>query len=217
MRARLAIWHSGLKVELREILLRNKPAAFLATSPSGTVPTLRLPRHASDEPDDLIIDESIDIMIWALKQSDPHGLLQMPARAMDLISMTDGPFKAALDHTKYSVRFPDLDVAAERAKAARFLHCLNDQLSAVTTGQLWLFGERPTLADFAILPFIRQFAHIDRAWFDGEPWPQLIAYLDRFLASDSFSAIMAKYPPWTEDADPIWFGKRGIDFSAQIT
>ena len=194
MRARLALVSAGVRVELREILLRDKPVAFLETSPSGTVPSLRLA--------DQVLDESLDIMVWALKQNDPEALLDMPEAGWDLIATSDGPFKTALDHTKYASRYPDLDPAVERGKAAEFLKVLDGQLK----GEMWLFGNRPTLADYAILPFVRQFANSDRAWFDAQDWPDLAGWLDRFTSGERFAAIMTKYPVWSKDDAPLWFG-----------
>ncbi|MEO9682351.1 MAG: glutathione S-transferase [Tateyamaria sp.] len=194
MRARLAIASAGVKVELREILLRDKPQAFLETSASATVPALRL--------DNRVVDESKDIMIWALEQSDPHQLLDMPDEGWALIDTNDGPFKAALDHTKYASRFPDIDTETERHKAAAFLMGLDGRLKRQTS----LFGARPTIADLAILPFVRQFANIDREWFDAQPWPNLIAWLDGFLQSEDLSHVMTKYPPWSDGDLPVWFG-----------
>jgi len=191
MRARLAVVQSGVPIELREILLRDKPEAFLEDSPSATVPCLRT--------EEGVIDESLDVMIWALKQNDPDGLLDMSEQGWSLIRECDGPFKAALDRTKYPTRYEGIDIEAEREKASDFLYRLNDQLA----GQVWLFGDRATLADYAILPFVRQFAHIDRACFDDRDWPYLIAWLDRFLESDLFAATMHKYAPWTEAADRV--------------
>ena len=191
MRARLAVVQSGVPVELREILLRDKPKAFLEDSPSATVPCLRTQEG--------VIDESLDVMIWALKQNDPDGLLDMPEQGWSLISECDGPFKAALDRTKYPTRYQGIDVDAEREKASDFLYRLNDQLA----GQVWLFGDRATLADYALLPFIRQFAHIDRAWFDAQDWPDLIAWLDRFLDSAVFADIMVKHPVWSPEGQII--------------
>lgn len=193
MRARLALVRSGVQVELREILLRDKPDAFLRDSPSGTVPCLRT--------DGQIIDESLDIIIWALKQNDTYGLLKMPQQGWDLIAENDGPFKAALDRTKYPTRFDGIDVSVEREKASMFLKGLDARLS----GQDFLFGDVPTIADDAVLPFIRQFAHIDREWFDAQDWPNLISWLDQFLASHLFSAIMQKYPLWSEGDVPVQF------------
>lgn len=191
MRARLAVQSANVQTELREILLKDKPPAFLATSTSGTVPALQA---------DTTIDESRDIMLWALQQHDPEGWLDMPTEGHDLITENDGPFKAALDHTKYAVRHPDKNEADERAKAATFLHKLNAQLS-----MRHLFKDTPSLADMAILPFVRQFANTDRTWFDSQDWPNLIRWLDHFLESAAFKGIMTKYPPWQDGQTPVHF------------
>ena len=194
MRARLAVCSAGVRVELREILLRDKPQAFLDTSPSATVPALRDGGQ--------VLDESLDIMRWALGRSDPERLLDMPAEGWALIETNDGPFKAALDHTKYAVRYPDLNPEEERAKAAAFLMRLEPMLA----GGGWLFGDRPSLADYALLPFTRQFANTDRAWFDAQPWPNVRAWLDRFAESEAFAGVMHKYAPWAEGDAPVYFG-----------
>ncbi|PHQ85983.1 MAG: glutathione S-transferase [Thalassobium sp.] len=193
MRARLAIQSAGVQVDLREILLRDKPAAFLASSPKGTVPVIDTGKT--------VIEESRDVMVWALGQNDPEGWLDMPPAGHVLIDRCDGPFKTALDHTKYAVRYPDLDTAVERVKAAHFLHDLNDRLG----DQPYLFGPSPKLADMAIAPFVRQFANIDHAWFDAQPWPNLIRWLDAFLTSDAFVSIMTKNPPWQAGQDTVHF------------
>lgn len=192
MRARLAIAASGQAVELREIVLRDKAPEFLATSPSATVPCL--------QDGALIIDESLDVMKWALERSDPEAWLDMPAEGHDLIAQADGPFKQALDHTKYATRYPGLDPEAERAKAHEFLHGLNAKLT-----QPFLYGETPSLADMAILPFVRQFAFIDKARFDTEDWPNLSRWLEAFLVSDRFQSIMKKYAKWESGHAPIIF------------
>jgi glutathione S-transferase len=180
----LALASAHLAVEHREVVLRNKPAEFLQTSASETVPTLDL--------GDRVIDESLDIMIWALEQNDPEQLLDMPAIGWELITRNDGPFKAALDHTKYSTRYPDLDVLAERDKASLHLKQLDQRLADNT----WLCGDRLTLADLALVPFVRQFAYIDRRWFDAQDWPRLVAWLDALLESELFLQVMEKHPPW---------------------
>ena len=190
IRARLALAVAETGVELREIKLAAKPQAFVDASPSATVPALVT--------SDGVIDESLDIMVWALKQNDPEDWLAMPDEGWAWIARNDGPFKQALDRTKYGTRYPDSDPAQEREKASQFLRDLDAQLED------WLFG-RPTLVDFAILPFVRQFAFIDKGWFDAQPWPDLHAWLDRFLASDRFLAVMAKYPVWQEGDPPIPF------------
>ena len=190
MRARLALVSSGQQVELREVVLRDKPQAFLATSPSATVPCLKM--------DEAIIDESFDIMLWALNQNDSEGWLNMPGAGFDLIEEADGPFKIALDRYKYASRHAGVDTDEEQHKAGLFLHRLNRMLD----DKDWLFGASPTMADMAMLPFVRQFAHVDLTWFQGEPWPDLIRWLEVFKSSDRFAAIMGKYPQWRE-GDPV--------------
>ena len=192
MRARLALVAASIPVHLREVVLRDKPAAFLAASPSGTVPCL--------VDGEVVIDESLDIMVWALERHDPRGLLDMPAVGWDLIAECDGPFKQALDRTKYATRFPDADPVAERSRAGAFLTQLDAQIES------HLF-DRPTLADAAILPFVRQFAFIDKRWFDAQEWPHLQRWLDRFLTSDAFATIMPKFPQWQAGDPPVIFPK----------
>ena len=193
MRARLAIQSSQQQVTLREIVLRDKPAPFLAASAKGTVPVLQL--------SDRVIDESRDIMIWVLTQNDPESWLDMPQVGMDLIATCEGPFKQALDHTKYAVRFPDLDTAEQREKAMVFLRVLNERLEKTP----YLMGGQIRLADMAILPFVRQFANTDRLWFDAQNLGPLTAWLDAFLVSDRFARIMTKYAPWQDGQDDVLF------------
>lgn len=192
MRARLAIASSGQKVELREILLRDKPEAFLATSAKGTVPVLDL--------DGAVIAESIDVMRWALGQSDPAGWLNMPAAGHNLIAQADGPFKTALDLYKYHVHHPDGTRGIAQQDGAAFLIQLDKMLIA----QDWLYGQQ-SLADMAILPFVRQFANTDRAWFDAQDWPNLLRWLGAFTRNSGFANIMTKYPPWHPDQDRVLF------------
>ncbi|PHR24838.1 MAG: glutathione S-transferase [Hoeflea sp.] len=190
MRARLALASAGLEVELREVVLRDKPAAFLEASPSATVPFLVT--------SDGVVDESLDVMIWALKKNDPEGWLDMPEAGFEWIARADGPFKDALDRTKYANRYAGVDPATQRDVAAAFLSDLD------TTIGDWIF-DRPTLADFAILPFVRQFAFVDKDWFDVQPWPKLQSWLERFLGSERFAHIMVKYPQWQPGDPPVAF------------
>ncbi len=190
MRARQAIAAAGVAVDLREVVLRDKPAAFLATSPSGTVPCLDT-HHG-------VIDESLDIMRWALDRHDPEGWLEMPSEGWDWIARADGPFKDALDRTKYPNRYPGVDPVAQRQIAATFLDDLNHQIDG------WMFG-KATITDFAILPFVRQFAFIDKGWFDAQDWGAVQGWLARFLASDGFARIMDKYPQWREGDAAVRF------------
>lgn len=193
MRARLAIASAGIEVELREVVLRDKPPSMLKASPKGTVPVLALP-------DGTVIDESIDIMIWALRQSDPDGWLSPWLHQHDdvdrLIRQNDGPFKKSLDRYKYPVRYADenIDPDEQRALALDILREWEARLSR----EGWLFASRPTLADMAVFPFIRQFAKVDEDWFGQAGLPLLQARLEDFLHSEVFNAVMAKYTPWKE-------------------
>lgn len=193
MRARLALQVSGLPYELREVVLKSKPAELLAASPKGTVPVLVLANGQ-------VIDESLDIMRWALGRNDPGGWLNVgsPDDMLALIAGNDGRFKHALDRYKYPNRYPlesgnnPKDFAlAQRLEAASWLAGFESRLN-----QGWLDGPKPCLADMATLPFVRQFAHTDAAWFAAQPWPQLQAWLARFEASALFESVMAKHLPW---------------------
>ena len=190
IRARLALRAAGTVVELREVVLRDKPQAFLDASPSASVPCLVMENG--------VLDESLEIMDWALGQHDPECWADMPDDGHDWIARCDGPFKHALDRTKYATRYPDANPEAQRALASTFLADLDRQIST------WIF-DRPTLADFAILPFVRQFAFIDKDRFDAEPWPRLQGWLERFLASDLFESVMHKYPKWMPGDPPTPF------------
>ena len=195
MRARLAIYVSNIKVQLREILLRNKAPEFLLASAKGTVPVLVTQKE--------VIEESLDIMVWSLKQEDPEHWLNMPTEGYNWISRNDGPFKKALDHTKYSTRFPDLDAKLERAKALEFLTDLNLQIGS----SKWMFGKNCSLADMALLPFIRQFSNIDSHWFYSQNLPNVQKWLNYFLETNHFLQIMKKYSIWTSNNPPIIFSK----------
>jgi len=208
MRARLAIAAAGGEVELREVVLRAKPSAFLAASPSGTVPCLVMRHETGHETGQDVIDESLDIMRWALGRHDPQGWLTGGAVAGDAaagetwIARCDGPFKSALDRTKYASRYPECDPLEQRGLATAFLDDLDDQIGQGGTG--WMFA-RQSLADMAIAPFVRQFANIDKAWFADQPWPHLQDWLSRFCASTAFADVMAKYAPWEAGAAPVTF------------
>ncbi|NVK33665.1 MAG: glutathione S-transferase [Rhodobacteraceae bacterium] len=198
MRARLALLSSSAAVELREILLRDKAPEFLQTSPSGTVPCLMTG-------DGTVIDESLDIMLWALEQSDPENWLKPDEGSRDemlaLIGRLDGDFKRHLDRYKYDTRYPDASTTEERSAAAAILMELEARLARTP----WLFGNRASLADYAFLPFLRQFANVDRDWFNAEPWPNLSARLRTFETSERFAAIMPKFVKWQAGDTPVVF------------
>lgn len=191
MRARLALLASGIRCEIREIVLRNKPAAMLAASPKGTVPVL-----VTDAGE--VLAESLDIMLWALHQHDPQGWLTPQHGTLDemltLIAASDGGFKRDLDRYKYPERYPDVDALLHRQSGAVFLMQLEQRLEA----SHYLFGADPALADMAIAPFVRQFAHTDKAWFAEQGWPQLHRWLDALLNTQSYETVMTRYAPWQE-------------------
>ena len=191
MRARLALFVSGTRCELREVKLSAKPAAMLAASPKGTVPVLI-------GPDGGIIDQSLDIMRAALGWSDPEGWLDHDDAA--LIALNDGPFKHDLDRFKYPERH-DSDALAHRAGGLGFL----GELEARLTGSLFLGGAARGLTDAAIAPFVRQFAAVDPEWFERQELPNVQRWLDNYLASPLFAAIMVRVKPWSPDADPVFF------------
>jgi len=195
MRARMAIYKSGLKVELREIVLRDKPAHMLEISPKGTVPVLELT-------DGKVIDESIDIMIYALGRQDPDEWLSGDQQVTDaLIKRNDGEFKNALDRYKYPGRYPDEDCTNAFDRGAEILKDLNERIEK--NGHL--VEDYTTLADIAIFPFIRQFAAVDSKRFEDLNLKPLENWLDSHLESDLFKAIMPKFTPWQDGDEPIIF------------
>jgi glutathione S-transferase len=196
IRARLAIYASGVTVELREILLRDKPGHMLELSPKGTVPVLQL---ANGE----VIDESIDVFHWALQINDPNAWLAVDKdKLAQLVERNDGEFKHWLDRYKYSVGYPEFSAEYYRRQAEVFIAELEQRLIA----SQYLLGSRLSGADMAILPFIRQFAFVDKAWFDSAPYPKVQAWLAEFLTSELFLAVMDKYPPWQVGDDVVYFG-----------
>lgn len=189
IRARLSIAVSGVSVEYREVALRNKPQAMLLISPKGTVPVLQLA-------DGCVIDQSLDIMLWALALNDPQQWLQgeksLPDAAKALIDTNDGPFKFWLDRYKYADRYPEQPAEHYRQQAEEFLKNLERLLGA----QEYLLGARLSIADIAIFPFIRQFAAVDKAWFAASDYVRLQNWLDELLGSDLLSEVMVKREAW---------------------
>ncbi len=194
MRARLGLYLAQQEVELREIVLKHKPEPMLAASPKGTVPVLVLDNGR-------VIDESLEIMLWALAQQDSHQLLndapQVHQSAMALISDNDNQFKPWLDKYKYADRHPEHSASDYRAKGEAFVRTLEARL----TQSAQLVSDRPSLADYAIFPFIRQFAHVDKQWWQQAPYPKVQAWLSEHINSQAFVAIMKKYPTWLESGE----------------
>ena len=189
MRARMAIAASGAPVELREVILKDKPPELLAASPKGTVPVLVLP-------DGGVIDESLEIMRWALETSDPQDWLQDAEEESEWIQACDGEFKHWLDRYKYADRHPEHPATFFRTNAEVFLAKIEDTLTRLT----WLTGDSAGVADVALFPFIRQFASVDPVWWQGAPYPQTRRWLEEWLDSALFATVMTKYPRWESNA-----------------
>lgn len=183
MRARMAVAVSGVRVELREVVLRDKPDEMLEASPKGTVPVLVLN-------DGTVIDESLDVMHWALAQNDPLSWLSHVDA--ELIAANDGPFKHALDRYKYPHRYELADGLEHRARGIAHLADLENALSSAP----FFAGQQPGFTDIAVFPFVRQFAATDTAWFDAVPLPKVQAWLASLTRSALFAQIMGRYPQW---------------------
>lgn len=184
----MALHYAGIVVEHREISLREKPQSMLKVSPKGTVPVLCLP--------DRIIDQSIDIIHWALQQNDPYDWMQAdPMLARGWIEKNDGPFKKLLDQYKYPNRFPGLD-PREVLHQARVV--MLDPLEAALQNHPYVMGSKITWVDIAIFPFIRQFSMVNIEQFSALPLPATQDWLEQQLESNLFQAVMVKYPTWTD-------------------
>jgi len=188
IRARLALLQAGVAVELREVDLKRKPAEMLAISPAATVPVL-------DLGGDKVLTQSLDIVRWALGHHDPEGWLTRgdAARDAQLVALTDGEFKQALDRTKYPERFPEQTADASREAAER---CLIAPLEAALASSTHLGGDAPNWADASVFPFVRQFAAIDAARWAASPWPATQRWLTHWQNSPLFAACMVKAAVW---------------------
>ena len=185
MRARMALASSGIQVELREVKLSDMPESMLKLSPKATVPVLLTSEG-------LVVDESLDVMVWSLSLADPQHWLDINEAANQLLKRCDEEFKPLLDCYKYADRHPDLSQAEHRIRAEVFLRELNHLLSL----HAYLGDDRCRLPDVAIFPFIRQFAGVDAAWFEGSEYALLRHWLNKMLSNPLFQKVMHKYPFW---------------------
>lgn len=191
IRARMAIAYASINLEVREVSLANKPPEMTHISPKGTVPVLQL--------DNRIIDESIEVMAWALEQSDPDNwlALDLEQQQKSLIEENDNSFKAWLDKYKYWDRFPEQSQQAYRGQAENFISKLDKNLNE----QRYLLGNKICVADMAIFPFIRQFAFVDKDWFDQTNYLGLQRWLGEILDSALFTQVMKKHSVWQSPMD----------------
>lgn len=185
IRARLALIYTGINVQLREVKLSHKPLELLAVSPKATVPVLQL--------QDQVLAESLDIMHWALQQRDPAGWLRGDRqKTYDLLARNDGEFKYYLDRYKYWDRYPEYPQLYYREQAELFLNALEGCLAV----EKFLCADFFSLADAAILPFVRQFAAVDAVWFASSKFEHIRSWLERALATPLFSRVLQKHPVW---------------------
>ena len=188
MRARMALHYAGIKVEHREIELRNKPQSMLRLSPKGTVPVLSV--------DGLVLDQSLEIMQWALKTSDPDGWNMLDENiATSWIEKNDELFKILLDQYKYPNRYPQLKQEVVLAQAIELM--LKPMEAALASSQ-YLLGEKMTWVDVALFPFIRQFSMVDQQKFDALPFPNIQRWLHQHIESKLFISVMEKHPTWRD-------------------
>ena len=196
IRARLAIKVSSLDVELREVKLSNKPTEMLASSPKGTVPVLVLPNGT-------VIDESKDVMEWALNQSDPSNWLSNDIAVLkevsNLIDYNDHEFKEYLDLYKYADRHPEKSVEYYRKQGEIFLEKLELKLSKTK----FILSDDISFVDIAMFPFVRQFAFVDKEWFDNSQYSKLKKWLESLLETSLFKDVMKKYPLWCKEENNV--------------
>lgn len=204
MRARIALFKAKQNVILRDIVLSNKPKEMLDASPKATVPVLVLK-------DNSVIEESLDIMLWAFNQADPNDFLHKGtgkneenknAEMMSLIKQFDEQFKTCLENYKCAKRYHESNLIECRQACELHIKQLEEKL----TQHQFLISGNESLADIALLPFIRQFARIERQWYLQSPYPQLKAWLNSYLQSPMFTKVMAKYPLWEQNQEATIFG-----------
>jgi glutathione S-transferase len=200
MRARLALLASGIEYEHREVVLRDKPAELLAASSKGTVPVLVFPNGQ-------VIDQSLDIMLWALRQNDPYHWLENEEEALALIAQCDGDFKFHLDRYKYPNRYEGVDALVHRAKATEFAATINAEIDAEINAEIavnsYTLNSSLDNKYIGFMPFLRQFSHVDKTWFAAQPWPHLHTALASFEASAALKTIMQSYAPWQAGAEAV--------------
>lgn len=221
MRARIAIFKSQIPVALRDVVLTNKPPEMILASAKATVPILvlnevdRLSEESrADNAIDIaktpsesqVIDESLDVMLWALHASDPHDLLhsaqpEMLTQMLALIHDCDVEFKQRLEAYKCAKRYHETNLTECRNACEEYVQKLEQRLSA----HKFLMSAHESLVDIALLPFIRQFARIERQWYLQSPYPKLKQWLNNYLQSPMFTKVMAKYPLWLESREEVIF------------
>ena len=202
MRARIAIFKAQQIVILRDIVLSNKPQEMITASPKATVPVLVLANGS-------VIEESLAVMLWALNETDPDDLLQSQheqnlTAMLKLIECFDDEFKTCLEQYKCAKRYQEKNIIECRERCELFIKVLEERL----TINSFLMSNKESLADIAILPYIRQFARIERQWYLQSPYPKVRLWLNNYLQSPMFTKEMAKYPLWLDNHEVVLFGEK---------
>ena len=213
MRARMGLLMAQQQVMLRAITMKNKPEEMLEISPKGTVPVLIFPDTSNKySQNSKVIDESLDIMIWALQQNDPQDLLHKDnphdlSNMLELIHRNDKEFKPQLEIYKKSKRFRTDTEVEERQKCEVFIAELEERL---TTGNFpggYFVGNKPGLIDYALLPFVRQFSRVNKTWFKQAPYPLLRKWIEQQLQTRLYAKAMEKYPLWLDEFEQCVLGE----------
>lgn len=204
MRARMAIFKSKQPVLLRDLVLSNKPEEMLIASPKGTVPVVVLENGR-------VIEESLDVMLWALSDSDPDNLMRnqsvnsanidVQSKMLHLINEFDSQFKTCLEQYKCAKRYQETNITQCREACEFYIQQLEERL----TQHSFLMSDQESLADIALLPFIRQFARVERQWYLQSPYPKVRQWLNNYLQSPMFSKVMAKHPLWLDNHEDVLF------------
>jgi glutathione S-transferase len=202
MRARVAIFKAQQIVILRDIVLSNKPKEMITASSKATVPVLVLANGT-------VVEESLAIMLWALNETDPDDLLQSQNEhelsvMLNLIKSFDHDFKVCLEQYKCAKRYRESNIIECRVECEQFIQTLESRLNRHS----FLISNTESLADIALLPFIRQFARIERQWYLQSPYPKVRQWLNNYLQSPMFTKVMAKYPLWLDDHEVVLFGDK---------
>jgi len=205
MRARIAIYYAKQKVALRDLVLTNKPDEMLVVSPKGTVPVLVIGNELV-QPN--VIDESLEVMLWALHESDPDNLMHsetphLLSDMLSLISTFDNEFKKCFDKYQCAKRYHEDSLISDREACEKYIIDLEQRLEL----NGFLMSNKTSLADIALLPFIRKFSKVERQWYLQSPYPKLRSWLNNYLQSRMFSKVMTQYPQWLENRELVIFGE----------
>jgi glutathione S-transferase len=203
MRARIAIFKAQQQVVVREVNLNNKPVEMITASAKGTVPILVLGDELAPA---TVIEESVDVMLWALTENDPDNLLSKHdptalAKMLKLISQFDDEFKTCLNAYKCAKRYRENNITECRQACEGYIKVLEKRLATNKGQQPYIMSAQESLADIALLPFIRQFAKVERQWYQQSPYPKVRQWLNHYLQSAMFTKVMARHVLWEKNSE----------------